>query len=83
MQYRTSKKWLALVTVLLTVAGQAYAQTANEITSSIISGEPEFNFMGFGDLNYISRDGNDEDGFTVGQIIAHMTASCPARMVIR
>ena len=75
MQYRTSITWLALVTVLLTVAGQTCAQTTEEITSSLTSGEPEFNFMGFGDLNYISRDGNDEDGFTVGQVVAHMAAS--------
>jgi hypothetical protein len=75
MQYRTSITWLALVTVLLTVAGQTCAQTKEEITSSLTSGEPEFNFMGFGDLNYISRDGNDEDGFTVGQVVAHMAAS--------
>jgi len=37
--------------------------------------EPEFNVMGFGDISYISRDGSDEDGFVIGQAVAHLTAS--------
>ena len=75
MKYRTAIKRLVLIATFLVVAGPSYAQTAEEITSSIISGDPEFNFMGFGDLNYISRDGNNEDGFTIGQVVAHMSAS--------
>jgi hypothetical protein len=31
--------------------------------------------MGFGDMSYISRDGSDEDGFAIGQIVAHLSAS--------
>ncbi len=75
MKYRAAKNLLVLIATLLAAVGQTYAQTVEEITSSLTSGEPEFNFMGFGDLNYISRDGNDEDGFAVGQVVAHMSAS--------
>jgi len=70
MQYRASKKWLAQVAVLLSVAGQGHARTPDEISSSITAGETEFNFMGFGDFDCISRDGNNDDGFTVGQVVA-------------
>ncbi len=37
--------------------------------------EPEFNILGFGDISYVSQDGNNEDGFFVGQAVAHLTAS--------
>lgn len=56
------------------VAAPASAQYAGEIISSRPSG-PEFNFMGFGDVGYLSRDGSDEDGFFIGQAVAHLTAS--------
>lgn len=52
----------------------AYAQQYSEIVSSSQSG-PEFNFMGFGDINYISRDDTDDDGFVIGQLVGHMSAS--------
>jgi hypothetical protein len=31
--------------------------------------------MGFGDISYISRDASDEDGFAIGQAVAHLSAS--------
>ncbi len=31
--------------------------------------------MGFGDISYLSRDGTDEDGFIIGQAVAHLSAS--------
>lgn len=34
----------------------------------------EFNIMGFGDVSYISRDGNNNDGFVIGQAVAHLSA---------
>ena len=37
--------------------------------------QPEFNFMGFGDISYLSRDANTADGFAIGQAVAHLTAS--------
>ena len=55
-------------------AQAAYAQYAGEVTSSNPS-DPEFNFMGFGDISYISRDGSSQDGFVIGQAVAHITAS--------
>lgn len=36
---------------------------------------PAFNAMGFGDISYVSRDASDEDGFVIGQAVAHLTAS--------
>lgn len=36
---------------------------------------PEFNVMGFGDISYVSRDGSSPDGFVIGQLVGHLTAS--------
>lgn len=52
----------------------AYAQYAGEVASANLS-DPQFNFMGFGDVSYLSRDGTSKDGFFVGQAVAHITAS--------
>jgi len=52
----------------------AWAQ-GYEITSTGDPSEPEFRIMGFGDISYISRDASDEDGFVIGQAVAHLSAS--------
>ena len=31
--------------------------------------------MGFGDIDYISQDGNNNDGFAIGQAVGHLSAS--------
>jgi len=31
--------------------------------------------MGFGDISYVSRDGSNADGFSIGQLVAHLGAS--------
>jgi hypothetical protein len=54
-------------------ASVCLGQTTETVTSHIPT--PEFNIMGFGDVGYVSRDGTDEDGFFVGQAVAHLTAS--------
>jgi len=36
---------------------------------------PEFNAIGFADINYISTDGTGADGFVIGQAVAHLSAS--------
>ena len=36
---------------------------------------PEFHAMGFGDISYLSREGTDDDGFVIGQVVAHLSAS--------
>jgi hypothetical protein len=46
-----------------------------EITRSYEPDTPEFNLMGFGDVGYVSEDASDEDGFVIGQAVAHLTAS--------
>ena len=37
--------------------------------------QPEFNVIGFADINYISADSSDADGFAIGQAVAHLSAS--------
>ena len=46
-----------------------------EITSSAAHSGPEFNAIGFADVNYISADGARPDGFVIGQAVAHLIAS--------
>jgi len=58
---------------LCAAAPVAYAQDNSEIISSANDGF-EFNIMGFGDISYISQDGNNNDGFAIGQGVAHMSA---------
>ena len=55
-------------------AQTAYAQYSGAVAPANPS-DPQFNVMGFGDLNYLSRDGTSKDGFFVGQAVAHITAS--------
>ena len=60
---------------VLAMSSCAFAQTSEVIVSTLTDpSQPEFNFMGFGDISYISRDDNDEGGFTVGQAVAHASA---------
>jgi hypothetical protein len=72
---KSSLKTTLIALLTLTVAvPAAYAQDFDdEIVSSSNDGF-EFNIMGFGDVSYISRDGNNNDGFTIGQGVAHMSA---------
>lgn len=51
----------------------ALAQYGGEIVESGPTG-PEFNIMGFGDISYFSRDGNNQDGFVIGQAVGHLSA---------
>ncbi len=68
---------LLFVGVFLTQNGfaetSAYAGGAEISTPSLT--QPEFNFMGFGDISYLSRDAGSSEGFAVGQAVAHLTAS--------
>lgn len=60
------------------VAGSAcVAAPAQEVmsTQGLDPLQPEFNVMGFGDVSYVSRDDSDEDGFAIGQAVAHLSAS--------
>jgi hypothetical protein len=53
--------------------GSSYQGAADTSSPSLM--QPEFNFMGFGDLSYLSRDSGNADGFAIGQAVAHLTAS--------
>ena len=65
--------------IVLLCACASLASTSNaqssEITSTGDPSAPEFHVMGFGDISYISRDGTDQDGFAIGQAVAHLTAA--------
>ncbi len=67
------KMTLISLAVLCATGRGAQAQDYDEIISSA-TGSPEFHIMGFGDISYISRDGNNGDGFVVGQAVAHLSA---------
>jgi len=66
-----------LVLACVFIAQDSHAQFAQGSTNEANSGplQPEFNFMGFGDISYLSRDAGTADGFAVGQAVAHLTAS--------
>lgn len=62
--------------MLLIFAFAGRTALAQEIVTSGAGayGQPEFNVMGFADVNYISADGEDSDGFAIGQAVAHLSA---------
>ena len=53
----------------------AHGQDSTSTTAAYGPPGPEFRVMGFGDFSYISKDGSNADGFTVGQVVAHLSAS--------
>jgi len=63
--------------LLFTVAviTPAHGQESEVVQSSYVPAGPEFRAMGFGQVDYISRDGSDQDGFAIGQVVAHLSAS--------
>jgi len=69
---------------VLLIVGALFAQDGFAETSAYGAGaatsspslmQPEFNFMGFGDISYLSRDAGSSEGFAIGQAVAHLTAS--------
>lgn len=42
--------------------------------------QPAFRALGFGDISYVSRDGQDDDGFVIGQAVAHVVAGLGDRL---
>lgn len=67
------KLTIFLFGIVVVVAPPVGAQVHDEIVSSGTN-DAEFNIMGFGDVSYISRDGNNDDGFVIGQGVAHLSA---------
>ena len=70
---------LTTFALLVAALGSAHAEDTEEVlsTSGLGHGDeaPEIIAMGFGDVGYISKDGSSEDGFAVGQIVAHINAT--------
>ena len=60
----------------LALAGDGYAAGETyEVITTINTAQPEFNALGFADINYISADGDSPDGFAIGQAVAHLSAA--------
>jgi hypothetical protein len=65
---------VVLLSVLL--LGPAIAADGSGSSESTLDlSQPEFNFMGFADVSYVSKDNSNLDGFVIGQAVAHMSAS--------
>lgn len=73
---RAIRHRLLILAFTVSTVTVAYAdEYSAEITSSYNDERPEFVAMGFGDIGYLSRDGSDTDGFAIGQVVAHLSAS--------
>ena len=59
----------------LSVIATAHSQETTTIDYATVPLGPEFFVMGFGDVGYVSNDGSNADGFTIGQAVAHLGAS--------
>lgn len=65
------------MTLLMALAflGQgAVAEQFETLRSPGTYSQQEFNFIGFADINYVSADDDDTDGFAIGQAVAHVSA---------
>jgi hypothetical protein len=65
---------LAIVLALVGTAGAQAQKHAPEL-ASYDNDAPQFTAMGFGDVGYFSKEGSEQDGFAVGQVVAHLSAS--------
>lgn len=74
MELSALTRAFVLLGALTCLASTSLAQSSYS-TSTTDSLAPEFRIMGFGDISYISREGTDEDGFVIGQAVAHLSAS--------
>ena len=74
MELSAPTRLIVLIGACSGLATTSFAQSS-EITSTGDLSAPEFHVMGFGDISYISRDGTSEDGFAIGQAVAHLSAS--------
>ena len=63
--------------LLSLLAGAASAQDVHGMHGAALADAeyPQFVVMGFGDLSYVSADGDDPDGFYIGQAVAHLSAA--------
>lgn len=74
MELSTLTRLFVLVGACTALVSMSFAQSS-EITSTGDPSAPEFHVMGFGDISYFSRDGSNQDGFVIGQAVAHVSAS--------
>jgi len=74
MELSTFTRISVLLFSCIGMASTCYSQSS-EFTSTGDLSAPEFHVMGFGDISYLSREGTDEDGFVIGQVVAHLSAS--------
>ena len=67
-------RYALLLSIVFTGPLFAAGETASSAPPVDLS-QPEFNFIGFGDISYISQENSDADGFVIGQAVAHLSAS--------
>jgi len=72
---RPVRNQFAALLCTLFFGATAYGQGFEVTRSGAAQAGPEFLVMGFGDVGYFSRDGSSEDGFYIGQAVAHLGAS--------
>ena len=70
----TGSKTRTLLLALALIGQGAVAQEFAASRAASNFSQPEFNFIGFADINYVSADGVEPDGFAVGQAVAHVSA---------
>jgi hypothetical protein len=66
---------LALSLCVAAFGYQVHAAETGRASAPVVPTGPEFNIIGFADVNYISADDSDTDGFAIGQAVAHLSAS--------
>jgi hypothetical protein len=75
----TTKTMIRSVQTLLAVLACALVYAAPACADEAANAESqdgmELHVMGFGDISYISNDASDQDGFAIGQAVAHVAAS--------
>jgi len=70
----SASKILTLVATVSAVTGVHAQSTATE-TAAYVEDSQEYFAMGFGAISYLSKDGDNTDGFAIGQVVAHLGAS--------
>ena len=68
------KSFPLLALALACASPVAVAQGPGMSGAPVDHSQPEFNFIGFADINYIAEEDDESDGFAIGQAVAHASA---------
>lgn len=73
------RPWLSCVIALTAYVGIAHVAVSQEVATADVS-ENRIQFLGFGDIDYISNDSSSPGGFAIGQVVGHISASVADRL---